>query len=135
MDGGSILEDDLLKDVDLETADLELDLTQPGNYTFELTVTDSQGLTDSAKATVVVTEEQDDPPTANAGKSMSINLPSDTGEFWHFLHLFYCSFAAKFCKICLNLIKLLFVETVRLMIRALCFGPGQVMKKTSTPLI
>ena len=84
MDGGSILEDDLLKDVDLETADLELDLTQPGNYTFELTVTDSQGLTDSAKATVVVTEEQDDPPTANAGKSMSINLPSDTGEFRHF---------------------------------------------------
>ena len=134
MDGGSILEDDLLKDVDLETADLELDLTQPGNYTFELTVTDSQGLTDSDKATVV-TKEQDDPPTANAGKSMSINLPSDTGEFRHSLRLFYCSFAAKFCKICLNLIKLLFVETVRLMIRALFFGPGQVMKKTSTPLI
>ena len=39
-----------------------------GNYTIQLTVTDSDGATSSTLAHLVVNEEIDYPPTANAGK-------------------------------------------------------------------
>merc|ERR1739838_1232971 len=74
---GNFQEDDLLKDVNLEQADIELVFTQPRNYTFELTVTDAEGVSDSTQTTVVIEEEPDSPPIANAGKAMSINLPTD----------------------------------------------------------
>ena len=74
---GKLDEEDLLKDVDLHQADLELVFTEPGSYTFELTVTDRAGITDSAQAKVIVEEVPDAKPTANAGKSVSINLPTD----------------------------------------------------------
>jgi len=54
---------------------LELEMSHVGNATFSLTVTDTAGHQDIATATVVVNPENDDPPTANAGENVSINLP------------------------------------------------------------
>ena len=54
---------------------LELEMIHVGNATFSLTVTDTAGHQDIATATVVVNPENDDPPTANAGENVSINLP------------------------------------------------------------
>lgn len=54
---------------------LELQMSHVGNATFTLTVKDSVGHEDTATATVIVNPENDDPPTANAGENVSINLP------------------------------------------------------------
>lgn len=43
------------------------DLTKPGNYTFKLTVTDSDGETSSQTANISVLAGTDYPPEANAG--------------------------------------------------------------------
>lgn len=43
-------------------------LTVPGNYTFKLTVTDSDNITNSTTANISVLKEIDYPPSANAGK-------------------------------------------------------------------
>ncbi|KAL4218544.1 hypothetical protein ACF0H5_023278 [Mactra antiquata] len=47
----------------------------PGNYTFKLTVTDSDGSTNSTTANVTVIKETDYPPKANAGSDIIIHLP------------------------------------------------------------
>lgn len=54
----------------------ETDLV-PGNYTFGLTVTDSDGESNSTLASVEVIKETDYPPEANAGESVVIYLPQN----------------------------------------------------------
>lgn len=51
-----------------ETQTLQLnDLTKPGNYTFKLTVTDTDKATNFSTATITVLKYTDYPPEANAG--------------------------------------------------------------------
>ncbi|XP_062573171.1 dyslexia-associated protein KIAA0319-like protein isoform X1 [Saccostrea cucullata] len=50
----------------------------PGNYIFKLTVTDSDGATNSTVANVTVIKETDYPPKADAGSDMVIHLPQDS---------------------------------------------------------
>lgn len=56
---------------------LELMDLVPGNYTFGLTVTDSDGESNSTLASVEVIKETDYPPEANAGESVVIYLPQN----------------------------------------------------------
>jgi len=49
-----------------------------GLYHFKLTVTDDEGETDSTEASVIVKEEQDYPPEANAGSDIIVRLPNNT---------------------------------------------------------
>ncbi|KAM6177349.1 dyslexia-associated protein KIAA0319 homolog [Erethizon dorsatum] len=49
----------------------------PGNYTFRLTVADSDGATNSTTATLMVNNAVDDPPVANAGPNQTITLPQN----------------------------------------------------------
>ncbi|KAL5280452.1 KIAA0319L family protein [Megaselia abdita] len=59
-----------------ETSTLQLtDLTSPGNYTFKLTVTDSDTATNSTSANIVVLKGTDYPPEANAGADVILYLP------------------------------------------------------------
>lgn len=51
------------------------DLKEPGNYTFKLTVTDSDKAENSTTATIQVVEEIDYPPQANAGADVILYLP------------------------------------------------------------
>lgn len=51
------------------------DLTRPGNYTFKLTVTDSDQATSWGIANVTVLKITDYPPVANAGEDKIIYLP------------------------------------------------------------
>ena len=48
-----------------------------GNYTLKLTVTDKDGLTDSATATVEVVKDTDYPPKAVAGEDIVLYLPNN----------------------------------------------------------
>ena len=48
-----------------------------GNYTVKVTVTDKDQTSDSALATIMVIEEPDYPPTANAGEDLIIYLPKN----------------------------------------------------------
>nr|CAG4642290.1 EOG090X00QS [Evadne anonyx] len=57
----------------LQLKDLEL-----GNYTFKLTVTDSDQESNSAYATLEVVKETDYPPAANAGEAVIVFLPQNT---------------------------------------------------------
>lgn len=51
-----------------DTATLQLnDLKKPGNYTFKLTVTDTDKATSSSTANITVLKFTDYPPDANAG--------------------------------------------------------------------
>ncbi|XP_029298567.1 dyslexia-associated protein KIAA0319-like protein isoform X2 [Cottoperca gobio] len=50
----------------------------PGNYTFSLTVTDSDGATNSTQATILVNKAKDYPPVANAGPNQVIQLPRNS---------------------------------------------------------
>ncbi|XP_078332823.1 dyslexia-associated protein KIAA0319-like protein isoform X1 [Crassostrea virginica] len=50
----------------------------PGNYIFKLTVTDSDGATNSTVANVTVIKETDYPPKADAGSDVVIHLPQDS---------------------------------------------------------
>ncbi|XP_046464140.1 dyslexia-associated protein KIAA0319-like protein [Daphnia pulex] len=56
---------------------LELNDLVPGNYTFGLTVTDSDGDSNSTLANVEVIKETDYPPEANAGEPVVIYLPQN----------------------------------------------------------
>ena len=47
------------------------------NYSLRVTVTDTDGASDSAVAKVRVNEEKDYPPVANAGGDIIINLPTN----------------------------------------------------------
>ncbi|KAF5285922.1 hypothetical protein FQA39_LY04383 [Lamprigera yunnana] len=59
-----------------ETPTLQLnDLTRPGNYTFKLTVTDTDKVTTSSTANITVLKVTDYPPEANAGEDVIIYLP------------------------------------------------------------
>lgn len=49
----------------------------PGNYTFGLKVTDSDGESNSSLASVEVIKETDYPPEANAGESSFVYLPQN----------------------------------------------------------
>ncbi|XP_069469725.1 dyslexia-associated protein KIAA0319 homolog isoform X4 [Ambystoma mexicanum] len=49
----------------------------PGNYTFRLTVIDSDGATDSTTASLSVYKPVDHPPIANAGPNQAIQLPEN----------------------------------------------------------
>ncbi|XP_023555778.1 dyslexia-associated protein KIAA0319 homolog [Octodon degus] len=49
----------------------------PGNYTFRLTVADSDGATNSTTATLIVNSAVDSPPVANAGSNQTITLPQN----------------------------------------------------------
>lgn len=59
-----------------EQPTIELDdLKEPGNYTFKLTVTDSNKAENSTTAMIQVVEEIDYPPQANAGADVILYLP------------------------------------------------------------
>lgn len=51
------------------------DLKEPGNYTFKLTVTDSDKVENSTTAIIQVVEEIDYPPQSNAGADVILYLP------------------------------------------------------------
>lgn len=61
-----------------QTSILSLTDLTPGNYTFKLTVTDSDGLTNSTTANVTAIKETDYPPKANAGSDVVIHLPQNS---------------------------------------------------------
>uniref|UniRef100_A0A3Q2UM91 Si:ch211-193k19.1 n=1 Tax=Fundulus heteroclitus TaxID=8078 RepID=A0A3Q2UM91_FUNHE len=50
---------------------------QEGDYTFQLTVTDSAGQQDTSQVTVIVQPENNKPPTADAGPEKELTLPVD----------------------------------------------------------
>lgn len=51
------------------------DLSEPGNYTFKLTVTDSDNAENTTTAIIQVVEEIDYPPQSNAGADVILYLP------------------------------------------------------------
>lgn len=53
-------------------------LTQPGEYIFELTVTDEQNAGNTDHVIVKVTPEPNKPPTANADSPVMVTLPDNT---------------------------------------------------------
>lgn len=59
---------------ELPTIELD-DLKEPGNYTFKLTVTDSDKAENSTSAVIQVVEEIDYPPQSNAGADVILYLP------------------------------------------------------------
>ncbi|XP_026139541.1 dyslexia-associated protein KIAA0319 isoform X2 [Carassius auratus] len=66
----------------VDTPVVQLQNLSPGEYTFKLTVTDSDGLTDSSTATVRVSIPKDDPPQARAGADQVITLPVSLLTLW-----------------------------------------------------
>ncbi|XP_064651810.1 dyslexia-associated protein KIAA0319-like protein isoform X2 [Lineus longissimus] len=70
-----------LEEQKLENSDkpmLMLPKLAPGKYRFKLTVTDSDGATDSTVANVTALKEVDYPPQANAGSNIIISLPQNS---------------------------------------------------------
>nr|XP_025746821.1 dyslexia-associated protein KIAA0319 homolog [Callorhinus ursinus] len=57
---------------------LHLSNLVPGNYTFRLTVTDSDGASNSTTASLIVNSAVDHPPVANAGPNQTITLPQNS---------------------------------------------------------
>ncbi|XP_070312324.1 dyslexia-associated protein KIAA0319 homolog isoform X3 [Odocoileus virginianus] len=57
---------------------LHLSNLVPGNYTFRLTVTDSDGASNSTTATLIINSDMDYPPVANAGPNQTITLPQNS---------------------------------------------------------
>nr|XP_038951813.1 dyslexia-associated protein KIAA0319 homolog isoform X3 [Rattus norvegicus] len=57
---------------------LRLSNLDPGNYTFRLTITDSDGATNSTTAALIIRGSLDYPPVANAGPNQTITLPQNT---------------------------------------------------------
>uniref|UniRef100_A0A7N9AWZ2 KIAA0319-like n=1 Tax=Mastacembelus armatus TaxID=205130 RepID=A0A7N9AWZ2_9TELE len=64
--------------VSADTPVLTLNSLVPGNYTFSLTVTDSDGATNSTQATLSVNKAKDYRPVANAGPNQVIQLPRNS---------------------------------------------------------
>uniref|UniRef100_A0A8C3B1H9 KIAA0319 like n=1 Tax=Cyclopterus lumpus TaxID=8103 RepID=A0A8C3B1H9_CYCLU len=56
---------------------LQLSAMQEGDYTFQLTVTDSAGQQETAQVTVIVQPENNKPPVADAGPEKELTLPVD----------------------------------------------------------
>ncbi|KAK1794616.1 hypothetical protein P4O66_001338 [Electrophorus voltai] len=75
---GPLLENEAPMDMPV----LRLQNLTPGEYTFKLTVTDSEGLTDFTTATVRVIRPKDDPPVARAGTDQVISLPLNHLTLW-----------------------------------------------------
>ncbi|XP_046690535.1 dyslexia-associated protein KIAA0319-like protein isoform X2 [Silurus meridionalis] len=61
----------------VRTPTLQLSAMQEGDYTFQLTVTDSSGQQNTAKVTVIVQPENNKPPVADAGPDKELTLPVD----------------------------------------------------------
>ncbi|XP_029369401.1 dyslexia-associated protein KIAA0319-like protein isoform X2 [Echeneis naucrates] len=61
----------------VRTPTLQLSAMQEGDYTFQLTVTDSSGQHDTAQVTVIVQPENNKPPVADAGPDKELTLPVD----------------------------------------------------------
>ncbi|KAL4837924.1 hypothetical protein H8958_015548 [Nasalis larvatus] len=57
---------------------LRLSNLDPGNYSFRLTVRDSDGATNSTTAALIVNNAVDYPPVANAGPNHTITLPQNS---------------------------------------------------------
>ncbi|XP_060640159.2 dyslexia-associated protein KIAA0319-like protein homolog isoform X1 [Anolis sagrei] len=64
--------------VSADTPILKLTNLVPGNYTFSLTVVDSDGASNSTTASLTVNKAVDYPPVANAGPNQVITLPQNT---------------------------------------------------------
>lgn len=62
----------------VDTPTLQLNNLIAGNYTFKLTVEDSNHVTNSTSANITVLKVTDYPPSANAGQDVIIYLPQNT---------------------------------------------------------
>lgn len=62
----------------VRTPTLQLSAMQEGDYTYELTVTDTIGQQATAQVTVIVQPENNKPPQADAGPDKELTLPVDS---------------------------------------------------------
>ncbi|XP_041089859.1 dyslexia-associated protein KIAA0319-like protein [Polyodon spathula] len=62
----------------VRTSTLQLSAMQEGDYTYQLTVTDSANQQDTAEVTVIVQPENNKPPRADAGPEKELTLPVDS---------------------------------------------------------
>ncbi|XP_068125203.1 dyslexia-associated protein KIAA0319-like protein homolog [Hyperolius riggenbachi] len=62
----------------VRTSTLQLSALQEGDYTFQLTVTDSAGQQATTEVTVIVQPENNKPPQADAGPDKELTLPVDS---------------------------------------------------------
>ncbi|KAJ7304393.1 hypothetical protein JRQ81_011948 [Phrynocephalus forsythii] len=62
----------------VRTSTLQLSAMREGDYTYQLTVTDSAGHKSTAEVTVIVQPENNKPPKADAGPDKELTLPVDS---------------------------------------------------------
>ncbi|XP_053123169.1 dyslexia-associated protein KIAA0319-like protein homolog [Hemicordylus capensis] len=62
----------------VRTSTLQLSAMREGDYTYQLTVTDSAGHQSTAEVTVIVQPENNKPPKADAGPDKELTLPVDS---------------------------------------------------------